>query len=109
MTGKLATNKNKKNKNNIVKRENENIRLPHGRYKNVFLSEEEMETLRKEISHPEEYIEQLSGYMKSTSCEERYKDHAATILRWADRDRREQHAKETLEEKDYSYKKGESL
>lgn len=109
MTGKLATNKNNKNKNNIVKRESKNTRLPHGRYKNVFLSEKELKTLRKEIPHPEEYIEQLSSYMKSTSCEKRYKDHAATILRWAHKDQRERQAKETLEEKDYSYKEGESL
>ena len=109
ITGKAVTNKNNNNKNNRVKRGSENTRSPRGRYKNVFLSEEEMETLRREIPCPEEYIEQLSGYMKSTSCGERYKDHAATILRWADRDRREQVAKGHPTEKDYSYKEGESL
>ena len=107
--GKAPCNKNNKNKNKRFKTKSESVRLPHGRYKNVLLSEKELEMLRKEISHPERYIEQLSAYMRSRGYERKYKDHAATILRWAETDKEKETSKNTWKNKDYSYKEGESL
>ena len=109
MVGKAPCNKNNKNKNIRFKTKSESIRLPHGRYKNVFLSEIELEMLHKEISHPDKYIERLSAYMRSRGYERKYKDYAATILRWAEMDQGKEASKNTWRNKDYSYKEGESL
>jgi len=49
----------------------------------------------------QQYVERLSEYMASTG--KTYKNHAATIRRWAAEDRRKGGIP------DYSYKEGESL
>lgn len=57
----------------------------HGEYKNVLLTDAEIEKLKAE--YPNDYgdrIEALSRYMKSTG--KVYKDHLATIRNWARRD-----------------------
>ena len=54
----------------------------YGRYENVFLTDTELSELQAEL--PEKwayYIERLSGYIASTG--KKYKNHAATIHRWA--------------------------
>ena len=54
----------------------------YGRYENVFLTDTELSELQAEL--PEKwayYIERLSGYIASTG--KKYKNHAATIRRWA--------------------------
>ena len=109
VAGIPAGNKNNNSKNNRIKMRSENTRHPYGRYKNVLLSPEELKALSKEIPHPEDYIEKLSGYMRSKGCAGKYKDHAATILLWAQRDKEEGQKKRTQKSKDYSYKEGESL
>lgn len=69
--------------NNIV----ENIkpvRHRYGEYKNVLLSDKEIEKLKAEIPNYQRYIENLSSYMMSTG--KTYKSHLATIRNWARKD-----------------------
>lgn len=69
--------------NNIV----ENIkpvRHKYGEYKNVLLSDKEIEKLKAEIPNYQRYIENLSSYMMSTG--KSYKSHLATIRNWARKD-----------------------
>lgn len=69
--------------NNIV----ENIkpvRHRYGEYKNVLLSDKEIEKLKAEIPNYQRYIENLSSYMMSTG--KSYKSHLATIRNWARKD-----------------------
>ena len=79
---------------------------PFGRYENVFLSEKELAELKKELPGKwEYYIDRLSGYIASSG--KQYKNHAATIRRWAADDRAKEKPKKGIP--DYSYKEGESL
>ena len=57
----------------------------YGRYKNIFLTDTELEALKNEL--PEKwcfYVERLSEYMASKG--KSYDNHAATIRRWATSD-----------------------
>lgn len=61
-------------------------RHKYGEYKNVLLSDEDMEKLKSEF--PNDYlerIERLSGYIASTG--KSYKNHLATIRNWARKDK----------------------
>ena len=61
------------------------VRHKYGQYRNVLLSDEEMEKLMREF--PNDYqkrIDRLSEYMASTG--RIYKNHLATIRSWAKRD-----------------------
>ena len=79
---------------------------PFGRYENVFLSERELAELQEELPGKwEYYIDRLSGYIASSG--KKYKNHAATIRRWAADDRAKGKLKKGIP--DYSYKEGESL
>lgn len=61
-------------------------RHKYGEYKNVLLSDTDMEKLQAEFpSDWEERIERLSAYMASTG--KSYKNHLATIRNWARMDR----------------------
>lgn len=94
-----------------IKREGEikpgqTTRAPFGRYKNVFLSEKELAELQTELpSKWEYYIDRLSGYIASSG--KKYKNHAATIRRWAADDEAKKAPKQKIP--DYSYREGESL
>ena len=60
-------------------------RHKYGEYKNVLLSDEDMEKLKAEFPHDwQQRIERLSGYIESTG--KSYKNHLATIRNWAKRD-----------------------
>lgn len=64
------------------------VRHKYGEYKNVLLSDTDLEKLQNEF--PSDYldrIENMSRYMKSTG--KRYKDHLATIRNWARREKKE--------------------
>ena len=63
----------------IENRESDNDAHAHGKYGNVFLSDEEISELQTELSASvlQDYVERLSEYMESTGRE--YKSHAATI------------------------------
>lgn len=71
-----------------------------GHFRNVFLTEEEKEELRRDVPQLEVYIERLSNYMASTG--KTYKNHAATIRTWSMRDNPET-------ERHYDCEEGDSL
>ena len=84
---KVEESKVKKSK---VKESKGEIALPpyniHGYYKNVMLTDIELESLKEEF--PQDYkdrIEKLSEYMASSGKE--YKSHFATIKKWAKEDK----------------------
>ena len=75
----------------------------YGRYRNVFLSSAELAEIQTELpSLWEQYIERLSEYMASTG--RTYKNHAATIRRWAAEDLRKANSIPS-----YTCEEGESL
>ena len=74
-----------------------------GRYENVFLSDTELAELQADFPTVwQEYIERLSEYMASTG--RTYKNHAATIRRWAAEDLRKDNSIPS-----YTCEEGESL
>lgn len=78
----------------------------YGRYENVSLTEAELSTLQAELPDQyQHYIERLSEYMASTG--KRYKNHLATIRRWAANDAKKNEPKQWIP--DYTYEEGESL
>ena len=78
----------------------------YGRYENVILTDTELFELKAELPDKwEYYIDRLSGYIASTG--RKYKNHAATIRRWAADDTAKAAPKRGIP--DYSYKEGESL
>ena len=78
----------------------------YGRYNNVFLSDTELSELQEELPGKWEfYIDRLSGYIASTG--KKYRNHAATIRRWAADDTAKAAPKQGIP--DYTYKEGQSL
>lgn len=77
---------------------------PLGSYQNVFLSTNELESLRKEFpGQVDAYIEKLSAYMKQHG--KNYADHAVTLRKWLNEDQNTG----TAYNYDYVYKEGECL
>ena len=65
---------------------NKPVRHKYGEYKNVLLSDEDMDKLKKEFpSDYAERIERLSCYIASSG--KSYKNHLATIRNWARKDK----------------------
>lgn len=60
------------------------VKHKYGEYKNVLLTDEELQKLKTEYSDYEERIERLSSYVASTG--KSYKSHYATIRNWARKD-----------------------
>lgn len=60
------------------------VKHKYGEYKNVLLTDDELQKLKTEYSDFEERIERLSSYVASTG--KRYKSHYATIRNWARKD-----------------------
>jgi len=60
------------------------VKHKYGEYKNVLLTDEELEKLKKEFSDWEDRIERLSSYIESKGA--KYKSHYATIKNWARKD-----------------------
>ena len=87
----------------LESRESARSRTAHGRYQNVFLSDIELAELQADFPTVwQEYIERLSEYMASTG--RTYKNHTATIRRWAAEDLRKANNIPS-----YSCEEGESL
>lgn len=92
-----------------IEREKENIISPpaketrhkYGAYKNVLLSDTDMEKLKAEFKDYEERIERLSEYMASTG--KSYKNHLATIRSWARKNAQQKSYGRTAEEKNAGY------
>lgn len=59
-------------------------RHQYGQYKNVLLSDSDLEKLKQEFQDWEARIDRLSEYMESTG--KKYKNHLATIRSWARKD-----------------------
>lgn len=78
----------------------------YGRYQNVFLSDDELTELQKELPALwQTYVDRLSEYMASTG--KQYQNHAATIRRWAAEDRKK--AATQTRNRDYSVREGETV
>ena len=78
----------KENKEKIYGSEEPHTPTKHkyGEYKNVLLSDEDMEKLKSEFPNDyTEYIERLSNYMASKGI--KYKNHLATLRNWIRRDK----------------------
>lgn len=60
----------------------------YGEYKNVLLTDEELEKLKEEYIDFADRIERLSSYIASTG--KSYKSHYATIRNWARKDKEQQ-------------------
>ena len=84
------------------------VRHKYGQYRNVLLSDEEMEKLMREF--PNDYqkrIERLSEYMASTG--KIYKNHLATIRSWAKRDEEKAKPGKQYNHGNYQFASGDSL
>lgn len=81
------------------------MRHKYGEYKNVLLSDSDIEKLKKEFPTDwEERIENLSGYMESHG--KTYKNHLATIRCWARQDK-EKNASKRASSNESSWEKTE--
>lgn len=60
------------------------VKHKYGEYKNVLLTDDELDKLKSEYSDWNERIERLSSYVASTG--KSYKSHYATIRNWARKD-----------------------
>lgn len=96
---KLSGNKNDRTK--TIHQEQQSKVSAYGQFQNVFLSQDELSALRKDVPSYKEYIERLSGYMASTG--KTYRNHAATIRSWVLRD------KPAAQTRNYDCKESESL
>jgi hypothetical protein len=80
--GKVRLGKDSINNICSAPQNNKPVRHKYGEYKNVLLSDEDMDKLKKEFPADwEERIERLSEYIASTG--KSYKSHLATIRAWA--------------------------
>ena len=61
------------------------VKHKYGEYKNVLLTDDELQKLKTEYSDYEERIERLSAYIASKGI--KYKSHYATIRNWARKDK----------------------
>lgn len=78
----------------------------YGRYQNVFLTDDELTELQKELPALwQNYVDRLSEYMAPTG--KQYQNHAATIRRWAAEDRKK--AATQTRNRDYSVREGETV
>ena len=78
---------------------------PFGKYKNIFLSENEYAELKGEYPDSlERLIEEMSEYIAANGID--YANHAAALHRWLGREKKENPKKGIP---DYTYKEGESL
>ena len=81
LTTQISIDKNSIDKNSIEKP----IKHKYGEYKNVLLSDEELEKLKTEFPNDyQERIERVSEYVASTG--KTYKNFLATIRKWARKD-----------------------
>ncbi len=60
------------------------VKHKYGEYKNVLLTDDELQKLKTEYSDYQKWIERLSSYVESSG--KKYKSHYATIRNWARKD-----------------------
>lgn len=81
-------------------------RAAYGRYENVYLTQAELDGLKADL--PDQwsyYVDRLSCHIASSG--KKYRNHAATIYKWAQEDAARKAPEKGIP--DYSYKEGESL
>jgi len=102
-TDKIREDKNRLEEDNILSASDESeppvpakkaVKHKYGEYKNVLLTDEELEKLKTEYFDYEERIERLSAYVESTG--KKYKSHYATIRNWARNDTKKPVRKEVV-------------
>ncbi|MCD8023479.1 MAG: replication initiator protein A [Lachnospiraceae bacterium] len=98
---KLSGNKKEINKNHSENKRSKAVPAVYGKYQNVFLTENELCDLKRDVPDWQQYIEKLSSYMASSG--KTYQNHAATIRSWVLRD------KPASTTRNYDYEEGESL
>ena len=86
--GKDSLDKESIEKDNKSDKPTKPTRHKYGLYKNVLLSDEELNKLKAEFPDWEERIERLSEYIESKGA--KYKSHLATIRAWGRRDKEKQ-------------------
>ena len=92
---------NKVSKNKILKNKVSKVeRHKYGEYKNVLLSDDELEKLKNEFTDWQERIERVSSYCASTG--KTYKNYLATIRNWA-RDEKKRTEPKPKKEVDQDY------
>ena len=93
-TGKDSIDKVSIDKNSIgeSKKRTQPQKHQYGEYKNVLLTDAELEKLKTEYPDYESRIDRLSGYIASKG--DKYKSHYATIRNWARKDSEDQKATE---------------
>lgn len=103
--------KNRGDKKRVYKKEldgSKPARHKYGEYKNVLLSDEDMDKLKAELPNNYlDYIEKLSAYMASTG--KVYKSHLATIRSWAKKDGQRTEASGTAKASSYDISDYEQL
>ena len=99
-----ATNNNYLKNNHVTNKQGERPST-YGEYKNVLLTDQDIQELEAALPNYRDYIEALSEYMASTG--RRYKNHAATIKSWARRDQAKKPAQ--YRHSNYRFKEGDSL
>lgn len=80
------------------------VRHKHGEYRNVLLTDEDLEKLKSEFPKDwQQRIDRLSAYMASTG--KSYKNHLATIRNWARKDQASQPQKayQPTDESDWGF------
>ena len=80
----FLNNKNKQASD--IKKEDSPTRLTVGKFNNVFLLKEEIESLKSECDDCEYYINRLSSYIESTG--KNYNNHYAVIYSWINEDKK---------------------
>lgn len=87
VNGNVDVTVNEKKKEKVITPNGEKppVKSKYGMYKNVLLSDEDMQKLKVEFPDWNNRIEKLSEYIESKGA--KYKSHLATIRAWARKDR----------------------
>lgn len=81
--------------------DNKPVKHKYGEYKNVLLTDEELDKLKAEYSDYSERIENLSSYLASTG--KTYKSHYATIRNWARKEKQQPKGNKVANDLNASY------
>lgn len=93
----IKENINTKESANAIAKANRIQKHKYGEYKNVLLTDEELQKIKDEYPDWQKRIENLSNYIASTG--KSYKSHYATIRNWARRDQTQQQERKTANNK----------
>ena len=93
--------KDRLGKDRLGKDNNKPVKHKHGEYKNVLLTDEELEKLKAEYPDYSDRIENLSNYLASSG--KTYKSHYATIRNWARKEKAQPKVNKVARELDESY------